>query len=52
MPDGLSFLKSWLASDRSHCCQIMESGSPEIFDRWFPYWAGLVSNKVGEKPVM
>jgi Protein of unknown function (DUF3303) len=48
LPDGLSYLDSWLEKDGDRCFQLMETDSPELFDRWIDQWKDLVSFEVIE----
>ena len=46
LPDGLNYLNSWANQERSICYQLMETGSPELFDVWFSRWDDLVDFEV------
>ncbi|MEN3371231.1 MAG: hypothetical protein V7609_3374 [Verrucomicrobiota bacterium] len=48
LPDGLLYVDSWLEKDGDTCYQLMETDSPELFDRWIDQWKDLVSFKVTE----
>jgi hypothetical protein len=48
LPDGLCYIDSWLEKDGDTCYQLMETDSPELFDRWIEEWKDLVSFKVIE----
>ena len=48
LPDGLSYVDSWLEKDGDRCFQLMETDSPDLFDRWIDQWKDLVSFKVIE----
>ena len=43
LPDGLVYLDSWLSADDSACYQLMETDTPEHFDRWTAHWDDLVA---------
>ena len=47
-PDGLFYIDSWLEKDGDTCYQLMETDSPELFERWIEQWKDLVSFKVIE----
>jgi hypothetical protein len=42
LPDGLIYLDSWLAADRTVCYQLMETDDPALFHGWTACWADLV----------
>lgn len=48
LPDGLTFIDSWLEKDGDRCYQLMETDSPELFARWIAEWKDLVSFEVIE----
>jgi hypothetical protein len=42
MPEGLSYLDSWIASDLSRCFQLMECEDPKLLDEWMAGWDDLM----------
>ncbi|MEY2481714.1 MAG: hypothetical protein QOK24_242 [Verrucomicrobiota bacterium] len=48
LPEGLSYIDSWLEKDGDTCYQLMETDSPQLFDRWIEQWKDLVSFEVIE----
>jgi hypothetical protein len=48
LPDGLFYVDSWLEKDGDTCYQLMETDSPQLFDKWIEQWKDLVSFKVIE----
>jgi hypothetical protein len=47
LPDGLSYLTSWVAAgDMDRCFQLMETDDPALFDDWTGRWRDLVSFEV------
>ena len=53
LPEGLTYLNSWLEADGDRCFQLMETDDPSLFDQWIENWSDLVSMEVveiGEKP--
>jgi hypothetical protein len=48
LPDGLFYIDSWLEKDGDTCYQLMETDSPQLFDKWIEQWKDLVSFKVVE----
>jgi len=41
-PDGLRYVASWVAADRTHCFQVMDCDDPALLDAWMAAWADLV----------
>jgi hypothetical protein len=53
LPDGLTYLNSWLEKDGDRCFQLMETNDPSLFKAWFENWKDLGSIEVieiGQKP--
>ena len=53
LPEGLSYINSWLAKDGDRCFQLMETAEPSLFDIWIDNWKDLVRFEIvelGEKP--
>jgi hypothetical protein len=53
LPEGLSYLNSWLEKDGNRCFQLMETNDPSLFQVWFENWKDLGSIeviKIGAKP--
>ena len=53
LPNGLTYLDSWLAKDGNRCFQLMETNNPSLFAVWLENWSDLVGLEVielGEKP--
>ena len=48
LPDGLFYIDSWLGKEGDTCYQLMETDSPELFERWIEQWKDLVSFQVIE----
>jgi len=48
LPDGLSYIDSWLEQDGDRCFQLMETDSPGLFDAWIDHWKDLVSFEIVE----
>jgi Protein of unknown function (DUF3303) len=48
LPDGLHYVDSWVEKDGDRCFQLMETDSPELFDRWIAAWSDLVSFEIIE----
>jgi hypothetical protein len=48
LPDGLRYIDSWLEKDGDRCFQLMETESPEFFEKWIASWSDLVFFEVIE----
>jgi Protein of unknown function (DUF3303) len=48
LPDGLSYIDSWLEKDGDRCFQLMETTSSGLFNTWIDRWKDLVSFEVIE----
>ena len=48
LPPGLCYLDSWLSASDDACYQLMETNTPETFDKWFAHWNDLVDFEVIE----
>ena len=46
MPDGLTFVASWVAADLSRCFQVMECADVTLLQRWVAEWADLVAFEI------
>lgn len=46
LPQGLAYLNSWLAEDRTRCFQLMETESSQLFEEWFARWNDLIEFEV------
>jgi hypothetical protein len=41
LPDGLTYVDSWVAADFSRCFQLMECEDAALFQAWAMHWRGL-----------
>jgi hypothetical protein len=41
LPEGLSYVDSWVAADFSRCFQLMECADEALFQPWLAHWEGL-----------
>ncbi|MGI8481481.1 MAG: DUF3303 domain-containing protein [Chthoniobacterales bacterium] len=48
---GLLYIDSWLEKDGDRCFQLIETDSPQLFERWINEWKDLVSFEVIELEV-
>ncbi|MGH7391151.1 MAG: DUF3303 domain-containing protein [Candidatus Rokuibacteriota bacterium] len=42
MPDGLTFVSSWVAADLGRCFQLMECDDVTLLQRWVTQWSELI----------
>ena len=53
LPEGLTYLESWLEKEGDRCFQLMETNDPSLFEVWLEHWKDLVALEVfelSEKP--
>ena len=48
IPDGLTFVDSWVDAALSRCFQVMECDEPTLLDTWIENWSDLVDFEVIE----
>ena len=41
MPEGLTYVDSWVSEDLSRCFQLMDTADPALFEPWIAAWADL-----------
>ena len=46
MPEGLTFVSSWVAADLSRCFQLMECADVTVLQRWVVQWSDLVQFEI------
>jgi Domain of unknown function (DUF3303) len=46
MPDGLSFVSSWVAADLGRCFQLMECDDITLLQKWIAEWSDLVTFEI------
>jgi hypothetical protein len=42
MPDGLTFVGSWVQADLDRCFQLMECDDVTLLQRWIVQWSHLI----------
>ncbi len=42
LPEGLTYVNSWVTADLTRCYQIMECGDRALLDEWMSKWDDLV----------
>jgi hypothetical protein len=46
MPDGLSFVGSWVTADLDRCFQLMECDDVTLLQRWAAQWSDVVAFEI------
>ena len=46
MPDGVSFVGSWVTADLQRCFQLMECDDVALLQRWVAQWSELVEFEI------
>ena len=46
LPDGVSYINSWIKEDLSVCYQVMRSDSVEKIHEWISHWNDLADFEV------
>jgi hypothetical protein len=46
IPDGLTFIHSWVSADLGRCFQVMETDDVTLLQRWVSEWTDLMSFEV------
>ncbi len=46
MPDGLTYVSSWVAADLTRCFQVMETDDAALLHQWVAAWADLVEFEI------
>jgi hypothetical protein len=46
MPDGLTFVSSFVAADLSRCFQLMECDDVALLQKWVAAWSDLVAFEI------
>jgi hypothetical protein len=46
MPDGLTFVGSWVSADSGRCFQLMEADDVTLLQRWVAEWSDLVAFEI------
>jgi len=46
LPDGLSYVASWVDTTSPRCFQLMETDNPATLDQWTSRWSDLVDFEI------
>ena len=48
MPEGLTYVASWITDDLARCYQIMETADRVLLQQWMERWSDLMEFEVTE----
>ena len=46
MPDGLTYVSSWVSADLDRCFQVMETDDIALLQRWVAEWSDLTGFEI------
>jgi hypothetical protein len=46
MPEGLTYIASWITDDMTRCYQVMECDEQALLDEWMSHWRDLMDFEV------
>ena len=46
VPEGLSYVSSWVDEKLARCYQVMETGDRKLLDEWMENWSDLIEFEV------
>ncbi len=46
MPEGLTYVSSWIDADFKKCFQLMETADVRLFDEWTANWNDLMDFEI------
>ncbi|HEY4389270.1 MAG TPA: DUF3303 family protein [Ktedonobacteraceae bacterium] len=46
LPEGLTFVGSWVEDNFDRCFQLMECDDPNLFQQWIIHWQDLVDFEI------
>ena len=46
LPEGLTYIDSWVESSGDRCFQLMQTDQVELFDKWISNWYDLVEFEI------
>jgi hypothetical protein len=46
MPDGVSFVGSWVTADLQRCFQLMECDDAALLQRWVAEWSDIAGFEI------
>jgi len=46
MPEGLTYVGSWIEANFNRCWQLMEADDPKLFQAWIAHWTDLMEFEI------
>ena len=46
LPEGLTYVSSWVEENFARCFQVMECDDPQLFAQWTAQWADLADFEI------
>ncbi len=46
MPEGLSYVDSWVEPNFNRCFQLMDCNDPRLFQQWVLHWQDLIDFEI------
>ncbi|HTK09493.1 MAG TPA: DUF3303 family protein [Ktedonobacteraceae bacterium] len=46
LPEGLTFVGSWVEDNFDRCFQLMECDDPDLFQQWIVHWQDLADFEI------
>ncbi len=46
MPEGMTFINSWVTADLDRCFQLMECGNVALLQEWVAQWSDLIEFEI------
>ncbi len=46
MPEGVSYVGSWVTQDLTRCYQVMECSDRPLLDEWMSHWEDIIRFEV------
>ena len=46
MPDGITYINSWINESVTICYQVMETNNPELLNEWISNWKDLADFEI------
>jgi hypothetical protein len=46
LPDGLTYVGSWVEDNFDRCFQLMECDDPSLFEQWLMHWRDLADFEI------
>jgi hypothetical protein len=46
LPEGVTFINSWVSADLSRCFQVMECDNVAMLQQWVAQWSDLIEFEI------